>query len=104
MKLIKSFLPFFRSHQEHVTVVRKLESLIEEITRSFQVDNLLGYLKDILQPTDNLTNRLEQLQTLKNQLTECAEQPSNIVFQDTIPIKVEYFSMEGYAFSILSKK
>nr|YP_010323250.1 MutS-like protein [Virgularia schultzei]UKP88385.1 MutS-like protein [Virgularia schultzei] len=103
-KLIKSLLPFLRSPIEHLAVVPQLESLIEEINRFFQVDNLLGDLKDILQPTDNLTNLLAQLQTLKNQLTEWAEQTSNIVFQDTISIKVEYFSKEGYAFSILSKK
>nr|YP_626512.1 DNA mismatch repair protein mutS [Briareum asbestinum]ABF69703.1 DNA mismatch repair protein mutS [Briareum asbestinum] len=82
----------------------QLESLIEEIDRFFQVDNLLGNFKDILQPTDNLTNLFAQQQTLKAQLTEWAEQTSNIVFQDTISIKVEYFSKEGYAFSILSKK
>nr|YP_010322942.1 MutS-like protein [Homophyton verrucosum]UKP87714.1 MutS-like protein [Homophyton verrucosum] len=82
----------------------QLESLIEEIDRFFQVDNLWGDFKDILQPTDNLTNLLAQQQTLRAQLTEWAEQTSNIVFQDTISIKAEYFSKEGYAFSILSKK
>nr|YP_010322676.1 MutS-like protein [Alertigorgia orientalis]UKP87266.1 MutS-like protein [Alertigorgia orientalis] len=82
----------------------QLESLIEEISRIFQVDNLLGDFKDLLQPTNNLTNLLTQQQTLRAQLTEWAEQTSNIVFQDTISIKVEYFSKEGYAFSILSKK
>nr|YP_010322956.1 MutS-like protein [Ideogorgia capensis]UKP87728.1 MutS-like protein [Ideogorgia capensis] len=82
----------------------QLELLIEEIDRFFQVDNLLGDFKDILQPTDNLTNLLAQQQTLRAQFTEWAEQTSNIVFQDTISIKAEYFSKEGYAFSILSKK
>nr|UKP88022.1 MutS-like protein [Parisis sp. ANT113] len=82
----------------------QLESLIEEIDRFFQVDNLLGDFKDILQPTDNLTNLLVQQQTLRAQLTEWAEQTSNIVFQDPISIKAEYFSKEGYAFSILSKR
>nr|YP_009737730.1 DNA mismatch repair protein MutS [Plumarella spinosa]YP_009738159.1 MutS-like protein [Plumarella adhaerans]QHW07020.1 DNA mismatch repair protein MutS [Plumarella spinosa]QIB71465.1 MutS-like protein [Plumarella adhaerans] len=82
----------------------QLESLIEEIDRFFQVDNLLGDFKDILQPTDNLTNLLVQQQTLKAQLTKWAEQTSNIVFQDTISIKAEYFSKEGYALSIFSKK
>nr|UKP88008.1 MutS-like protein [Paratelesto sp. ANT50] len=81
----------------------QLESLIEEISRIFQVDNLLGDFKDILQPTDNLTNLLIQQQTLEAQLTEWAEQTSNVVFQDTISIKVEYFNKEGYALSILSK-
>nr|WPN89760.1 MutS-like protein [Anthoptilum sp. g YK-2023] len=102
-KLIRSLL---RSHLviEHLAVVPQLESLIKEINLFFQVDNLLGDLKDILQPTDNLTNLLVQQQTLKGQLTEWAEQTSNIVFQDTISIKAEYFSKEGYAFSILSKK
>nr|QDP70631.1 MutS-like protein [Halipteris cf. finmarchica RH-2019]UKP87686.1 MutS-like protein [Balticina finmarchica] len=101
-KLIRSL----RSYPaiEHLAVVPQLESLIEEIDRFFQVDNLLGDLKDILQPTDNLTNLLVQQQTLRGQLTEWAEQASNIVFQDTISIKAEYFSKEGYAFSILSKK
>nr|QDP70785.1 MutS-like protein [Umbellula sp. 2 RH-2019] len=105
-KWIRSLLPLLRSHLaiEHLAVVPQLESLIEEIDRFFQVDNLLGDLKDILQPTDNLTNLLVQQQTLKGQLTEWAEQASNIVFQDTISIKAEYFSKEGYAFSILSKK
>nr|QXE46388.1 MutS-like protein [Telestula cf. batoni AP-2020] len=82
----------------------QLKSLIGEIDRFFQVDNLLGDFKDILQPTDNLTNLLAQQQTLRAQFTEWAEQTSNIVFQDTISIKAEYFSKEGYAFSILSKK
>nr|YP_010289387.1 MutS-like protein [Plexaura kuna]UKP88036.1 MutS-like protein [Plexaura kuna] len=82
----------------------QLELLIEEISRVFQVDNLLDDFKDVLQPTDNLTNLLAQQQILKAQLTEWAEQTSNIVFQDTISIKVEYFNKEGYAFSILSKK
>nr|QDP70589.1 MutS-like protein [Anthoptilum sp. 1 RH-2019] len=105
-KLIRSLLPLLRSHPviEHLAVVPQLESLIKEINRFFQVDNLLGDLKDILQPTDNLTNLLVQQQTLKGQLTEWAEQTSNIVFQDTISIKAEYFSKEGYAFSISSKK
>nr|QDP70645.1 MutS-like protein [Kophobelemnon sp. 1 RH-2019] len=103
-KLIRSLLPLLRSPIEHLAVVPQLESLIEEIDRFFQVDNLLGDLKDILQPTDNLTNLLVQQQTLKDQLTEWAEQTSNIIFQDTISIKAEYFSKEGYAFSILSKK
>nr|YP_010289317.1 MutS-like protein [Alcyonium digitatum]UKP87238.1 MutS-like protein [Alcyonium digitatum] len=85
-------------------VVPQLELLIEEIGRIFQTDNLLGDFKDVLQPTDNLTNFFVQQQTLKAQLTEWGEQTSNIVFQDTISIKVEYFNKEGYAFSILSKK
>ena len=38
------------------------------------------------------------------QLTEWAEQTSNIVFQDTISIKAERFNKEGHAFSILTKK
>lgn len=105
-KLIKSLLPLLQSHPiiEHLAVGPQLESLIEEINRIFQVDNLLGDLKDILQPTDSLTNLLVQQQTLKDQLTEWAEQTSNIVFQDKISIKAEYFSKEGYVFSILSKK
>nr|YP_010322634.1 MutS-like protein [Acrossota amboinensis]UKP87196.1 MutS-like protein [Acrossota amboinensis] len=82
----------------------QLESLIKEINRIFQVNNLLGDFKDVLQPTDNLTNLLVQQQTLRTQLTEWAEQISNIVFQDTISIKVEYFNKEGYALSIPSKK
>nr|YP_010322718.1 MutS-like protein [Anthothela grandiflora]UKP87336.1 MutS-like protein [Anthothela grandiflora] len=82
----------------------QLELLIEEIGRVFQADNLLGDFKDVLQPTDNLTNFFIQQQTLKAQLLEWAEQTSNIVFQDTISIKTEYFNKEGYAFSILSKK
>ena len=82
----------------------QLESLIEEIGRVFQVDNFLGDFKDVLQPTDNLTNLLAQQQILKDQLTQWAEETSNIVFQDTISIKAEYFNKEGYAFSILSKK
>nr|YP_010323194.1 MutS-like protein [Sinularia wanannensis]UKP88273.1 MutS-like protein [Sinularia wanannensis] len=82
----------------------QLESLIEEIGQVFQVNNLLGDFKDVLQPTDNLTNLLAQQQILRAQLTEWAEQISNIVFQDTISIKAEYFNKEGYAFSILSKK
>nr|UKP87476.1 MutS-like protein [Chelidonisis aurantiaca mexicana] len=100
-KLIRSLLPLLRLPP---SVGPQLESLIEEIGRFFQVDNLLGDFKDILQPTDNLTNLLVQQQTLGAQLTEWAEQTSNIVFQDTISIKAEYFSKEGYAFSILSKK
>nr|ADJ53940.1 MutS-like protein [Iridogorgia sp. MOL601-4] len=100
-KLIGSLLPLLRLPP---SVGPQLESLIGEIDRFFQVDNLLGDFKDILQPTDNLTNLLVQRQTLKAQLTEWAEQTSNIVFQDTISIKAEYFSKEGYAFSILSKK
>nr|YP_010322844.1 MutS-like protein [Clavularia inflata]UKP87518.1 MutS-like protein [Clavularia inflata] len=82
----------------------RLESLIEEISLIFGVDNLLGDFKDVLQPTENLTNFFRQQQTLKARLTEWAERTSNIVFQDTISIKVEYFNKEGYAFSILSKK
>nr|YP_010323040.1 MutS-like protein [Nidalia simpsoni]UKP87910.1 MutS-like protein [Nidalia simpsoni] len=82
----------------------QLESLIEEIDRVFRVDSLLGDFKDILQPTENLTGFLVRQQTLKAQLTEWAEQTSNVVFQDTISIKAEYFNKEGYAFSILSKK
>nr|WGH72464.1 mutS-like protein [Corymbophyton bruuni] len=82
----------------------QLESLIEEIGRVFQVDSLLGDFKDVLRPTDNLTNLLAQQRILGAQLTEWAEQTSNIVFQDTISIKAEYFNKEGYAFSILSKK
>nr|UKP88119.1 MutS-like protein [Radicipes sp. ANT176] len=100
-KLIGSLLPLLRLTP---SVGPQLESLIGEIDRFFQVDNLLGDFKDILQPTDNLTNLLVQRQTLKAQLTEWAEQTSNIVFQDTISIKAEYFNKEGYAFSILSKK
>lgn len=100
-KLIGSLLPLLRLPP---SVGPQLESLIGEIDRFFQVDNLSGDFKDILQPTDNLTNLLGQRQTLKAQLTEWAEQTSNIVFQDTISIKAEYFSKEGYAFSILSKK
>nr|AFM97568.1 MutS-like protein [Iridogorgia splendens] len=100
-KLIGSLLPLLRLPP---SVGPQLESLIGEIDRFFQVDNLLGDFKDILQPTDNLTNLLVQRQTLKAQLTEWAEQTSNIVFQDTISIKAEYFSKEGYAFSILYKK
>ena len=105
-KFIRSLLPLLRPHLaiKHLAVVPQLESLIEEIGRFFQVDNLLGDLKDILQPTDNLINLLVQQQALKDQLTEWAEQTSNVVFQDTISIKAEYFSKEGYAFSILSKK
>nr|UKP88371.1 MutS-like protein [Veretillum cf. cynomorium ANT74] len=105
-KLIRSLLPLLQSHPiiEHLAVGPQLESLIEEINQIFQVDNLLGDLKDILQPTDSLTNLLVQQQTLKDQLTEWAEQTSNIVFQDKISIKAEYFSKEGYVFSILSKK
>nr|YP_010323222.1 MutS-like protein [Thrombophyton coronatum]UKP88329.1 MutS-like protein [Thrombophyton coronatum] len=82
----------------------QLESLIEEIGRVFQVDSLTGDFKDVLQPTDNLTNLLAQQQMLRAQLTEWAEQTSNVVFQDTISIKAECFNKEGYAFSILSKK
>nr|YP_009679792.1 MutS-like protein [Ptilella grandis]QDP70715.1 MutS-like protein [Ptilella grandis] len=104
-KFIRSLLPLLRPLAiEHLAVVPQLESLIEEIGQFFQVDNLLGDLKDILQPTDNLTNLLVQQQALKDQLTEWAEQTSNVVFQDTISIKAEYFSKEGYALSILSKK
>nr|UKP87140.1 MutS-like protein [Acanella sp. ANT177] len=100
-KLIRSLLPLL---QLPPSVGPQLESLIGEISLFFQVDNLLGDFKYILQPTDNLTSLLVQQQTLKAQLTEWAEQTSNIVFQDTISIKAEYFSKEGYAFSILSKK
>nr|YP_010322620.1 MutS-like protein [Acrophytum claviger]UKP87182.1 MutS-like protein [Acrophytum claviger] len=82
----------------------QLESLIEEIGQVFQVDSLLGDFKDVLRPTDNITNLLAQQRILGAQLTEWAEQTSNIVFQDTISIKAEYFNKEGYAFSILSKK
>ncbi|YP_003331255.1 DNA mismatch repair protein (mitochondrion) [Dendronephthya gigantea] len=82
----------------------QLESLIEEIGRVFQVDSLLGDFKYVLRPTDNLTNLLAQQQILRAQLTEWAEQTSNIVFQDTISIKAEYFNKEGYAFAISYKK
>nr|YP_009417044.1 MutS-like protein [Eugorgia mutabilis]AST14034.1 MutS-like protein [Eugorgia mutabilis] len=82
----------------------QLKSLIKEIGRVFQVDSLTGDFKDVLQPTGNLTNLLAQQQILRGQLTEWAEQTSNIVFQDTISIKAEWFNKEGYAFSILSKK
>nr|AST14132.1 MutS-like protein [Leptogorgia sp. USNM 1437444] len=82
----------------------QLKSLIKEIGRVFQVDSLTGDFKDVLQPTGNLTNHLAQQQILRAQLTEWAEQTSNIVFQDTISIKAECFNKEGYAFSILSKK
>nr|YP_010322788.1 MutS-like protein [Candidella imbricata]UKP87434.1 MutS-like protein [Candidella imbricata] len=99
-KLIRSLLPLLQLPP----IGPQLESLIGEIDRFFQVDNLLADFKDILQPTDNLTNLLVQQQTLKAQLTKWAEQTSNIVFQDTISIKAEYFSKEGYALSILSKK
>nr|YP_010322732.1 MutS-like protein [Arula petunia]UKP87350.1 MutS-like protein [Arula petunia] len=81
----------------------QLESLIEEIGQIFQVNNLLGDFKDVLQPTDDLTNFLIQQQTLRAQLISWAEQTSNIVFQDTISIKVEYFNQEGYALFILPK-
>nr|YP_010289457.1 MutS-like protein [Tubipora musica]UKP88357.1 MutS-like protein [Tubipora musica] len=81
----------------------QLESLIKEISQIFQINNLLGDFKDILQPTDNLANLLVQQQTLRAQLTKWAEQTSNVIFQDTISIKVEYFNKEGYALSILSK-
>nr|YP_006883683.1 MutS-like protein [Paraminabea aldersladei]AFR60149.1 MutS-like protein [Paraminabea aldersladei]UKP87966.1 MutS-like protein [Paraminabea aldersladei] len=101
-KLIRSLLPL--NLQLPPSIGPQLELLIEEINRFFQVDNLSGDFKDILQPTDNLTNLLEQQQTLKAQLAEWAEQTSNIVFQDTISIKAEHFNKEGYAFSILSKK
>nr|YP_004376731.1 putative mismatch repair protein [Pleurocorallium konojoi]YP_008802638.1 putative mismatch repair protein [Pleurocorallium elatius]BAK18833.1 putative mismatch repair protein [Pleurocorallium konojoi]BAO03871.1 putative mismatch repair protein [Pleurocorallium elatius]BAO03885.1 putative mismatch repair protein [Pleurocorallium elatius] len=101
-KLIRSLLPL--DLQLPPSIGPQLELLIEEIDRFFRVDNLLGDFKDILQPTDNLTNLLVQQQTLKAQLTEWAEQTSNTVFQDTISIKAEHFNKEGYAFSILSKK
>nr|YP_010323068.1 MutS-like protein [Paralemnalia thyrsoides]UKP87952.1 MutS-like protein [Paralemnalia thyrsoides] len=81
----------------------QLELLIKAIGSVFQVDNLLGDFKDVLQPSDNLTNLLSQQQILRAQLTEWAEQTSNVVFQDSISIKVEYFNKEGYAFCILSK-
>nr|YP_010289331.1 MutS-like protein [Coelogorgia palmosa]UKP87532.1 MutS-like protein [Coelogorgia palmosa] len=81
----------------------QLESLIEAVGLVFQVDNLLGDFKDVLRPTDNLTNLFSQQQILRAQLTEWAEQTSNTVFQDTISIKVDYFNKGGYAFSILSK-
>nr|YP_009417114.1 MutS-like protein [Leptogorgia sarmentosa]AST14118.1 MutS-like protein [Leptogorgia sarmentosa] len=87
-----------------LSVGPQLKSLIEEIGRVFQVDSLTGDFKDVLQPTGNLTNLLAQQQILRAQLTEWAEQTSNIVFQDTISIKVECFNKEGYAFSISSKK
>nr|YP_009034309.1 mismatch repair protein [Junceella fragilis]AHZ88982.1 mitochondrial mismatch repair protein [Junceella fragilis] len=107
-KLIRSLLPLLRSPRhlaiEPLAAGPQLEPLIEELERVFQVKNLLGDLKDILQPTDNLTNLLAQQQTLRAQLAEWAEQASNIVFQDTTSIKAEYFSKEGYALSILSKK
>nr|ACB28532.1 MutS-like protein [Hemicorallium ducale] len=101
-KLIMSLLP--SDLQLPPSIGPRLELLIEEIDRVFRVDNLLGDFKDILQPTDNLTNLLVHQQTLKAQLTEWAEQTSNIVFQDTISIKAEHFNKEGYAFSVLSKK
>nr|YP_010323082.1 MutS-like protein [Parasphaerasclera valdiviae]UKP87994.1 MutS-like protein [Parasphaerasclera valdiviae] len=101
-KLVKSLLPL--GLRLSPLVGSQLESLIEEIDRLCQVDNLLGDFKDILQPTDNITNLLAQQQTLRAQLTEWAEQTSNVVFQDTISIKAEYFNKEGYAFSISSKK
>nr|AHG24709.1 msh1 [Paragorgia coralloides]AHG24723.1 msh1 [Paragorgia coralloides] len=101
-KLIRSLLPL--DLRLPPSLGPQLELLIGEIDRFFLVDNLLGDFKDILQPTDNLTNLLVQQQTLKAQLTEWAEQTSNIVFQDTISIKAEHFNKEGYAFSILSKK
>nr|O63852.1 RecName: Full=Mitochondrial DNA mismatch repair protein mutS homolog [Sarcophyton glaucum]AAC16386.1 MSH [Sarcophyton glaucum] len=82
----------------------QLKSLIKEIERIFQVDSLLGDFKDVIQPIGNLPNLFEQRQTLRAQLTEWAEQISNIVFQDTTSIKAEYFNKEGYAFSISSKK
>nr|YP_010323236.1 MutS-like protein [Trichogorgia capensis]UKP88343.1 MutS-like protein [Trichogorgia capensis] len=100
-KLIRSLLPLLRLP---ASVGPQLELLIKEIYQFFQVDNLLGDFKDILQPTDNLINLLRQQQALKAQLTEWAEQTSNIVFQDTTSIKAEYFSKEGYALYILSKK
>nr|UKP87882.1 MutS-like protein [Nanipora cf. kamurai ANT79] len=103
-KLISSLLPERMPLQLPLSVGPQLESLIEEIYLFFQVDNLLGDFKDILRPTDNLTNLFAQQQVLKAQLTEWAEQTSNIVFQDTTSIKAEYFNKEGYAFSILSKK
>nr|QSX43542.1 DNA mismatch repair protein MutS [Trachythela sp. YZ-2021] len=87
-----------------LSVGPQLESLIEEIGQVFQVDSLLGDFKDVLRPTDNLTTLLAQQQILGAQLTEWAEQTSNVVFQDTFSIKAEYFNKEGYAFSILSKK
>nr|AIX11499.1 putative mismatch repair protein [Anthomastus sp. USNM 1081145] len=101
-KLIRSLLPL--DLQLPPSIGPQLELLIKEIDRFFQVDNLLGDFKDILQPTDNLTNLLVQQQTLKAQLTEWAKQISNIVFQDTISIKAEHFNKEGYALYILSKK
>nr|UKP87308.1 MutS-like protein [Anthomastinae sp. n. ANT85] len=101
-KLIRSLLP--SDLQLPPSIGPQLELLIKEIDRFFQVDNLLGDFKDILQPTDNLNNLLVQQQTLKTQLTEWAKQISNIVFQDTISIKAEHFNKEGYAFYILYKK
>nr|YP_010508160.1 mutS-like protein [Cavernularia habereri]UXG56624.1 mutS-like protein [Cavernularia habereri] len=106
-KFIKSLIPLLQYNPiiiEHLAIGPQLESLIEEIKLIFQVDNLKGELKDILQPTDSLSNLLSQQQYLKDQLTEWAEQTSNIVFRDKISIKAEYFSKEGYVFSILSKK
>nr|UKP87794.1 MutS-like protein [Keroeides sp. ANT112] len=94
-KCINIQLPF--------SVGPQLESLIEEIGQVFQVDNLTGDFKYVLQPTNNLTNLFAQQQILRAQLTEWAEQTSNIVFQDTISIKAESFNKEGYAFSIFSK-
>nr|YP_010322984.1 MutS-like protein [Isis hippuris]UKP87770.1 MutS-like protein [Isis hippuris] len=87
-----------------LSVGPRLESLIKEMGRVFQVNNLTGDFKDILEPTDNLTNLLAQQQTLRARLTEWAEYTSNIVFQDTTSIKAEYFNKDLYAFSILSKK
>nr|YP_010323026.1 MutS-like protein [Melithaea erythraea]UKP87840.1 MutS-like protein [Melithaea erythraea] len=82
----------------------QLESLIGEISRIFQVDNLLGDFSDVLQPTNSLNNFFVRQHTLRAQLTEWAEQTSNIVFQDSISIKAEDFNKEGFTFSILSKK
>lgn len=82
----------------------QLELLIEEINQIFQVDNLLDDFKDVLQPSNSLTNLLAQQQILKVQLTEWAEQTSNIVYQDTTSIKVEWLNKEGYVFSITPKK
>nr|YP_008999689.1 DNA mismatch repair protein [Calicogorgia granulosa]ACZ34429.1 DNA mismatch repair protein [Calicogorgia granulosa] len=82
----------------------QLESLIKEIGRVFQVDRLTAEIKDILQPSNYLTDLCAQHHTLKTQLTEWAVQTSNIVFQDTNSIKAEFYNKEGYAFAILSRK
>nr|UKP87851.1 MutS-like protein [Muricella sp. ANT77] len=86
------------------SVEPQLESLIEEMGRVFQVDRLTGDFKDIIQPTVNLTNLLAQQRSLRDQLTEWAQQTSSLVFEDTISIKAGHFSKEGYAFSISPRK